>query len=260
VNSICRICGGIAPFAFTERVLGKYDVQYFHCRQCEFIQTEEPYWLQEAYRIPMSALDTGLVHRNLALMPRVALLLLLAGHRHDVCLDVGGGSGLFTRMMRDIGFDYYWQDEYSENFFARGFAAEDMDGHPAVLSLFEVIEHVAAPMEFLTKLVATHCPEMLIISTELHPGSTPPKDWHYYVFQFGQHISFFSEKTMKRVSEALGMHLAIAGPCQILTRTPLSSANARISMSRLAGFALPVVRKLMVSRVESDFAKLRDRL
>jgi hypothetical protein len=27
-------------------------------------------------------------------------------------LDYGVGYGVFVRLMRDIGFDYYWQDKY----------------------------------------------------------------------------------------------------------------------------------------------------
>ena len=36
-------------------------------------------------------------------------------------LDYGVGYGVFVRLMRDIGFDYFWQDKYTENLFAQGF-------------------------------------------------------------------------------------------------------------------------------------------
>ncbi len=39
----------------------------------------------------------------------------------DPFLDYAGGYGVFTRLMRDIGFDFYWHDPYTQNLFANGF-------------------------------------------------------------------------------------------------------------------------------------------
>lgn len=53
----CKICGNKTSYIFQAKVLGKYDVKYFHCSTCGYIQTEEPYWLDEAYSESISALD-----------------------------------------------------------------------------------------------------------------------------------------------------------------------------------------------------------
>ncbi len=119
--------------AFVARVLGKFDVQYFSCSQCGLLRTEKPYWLEEAYRSAIAATDTGLLSRNIsnrALLEPV-LQRLFAGK--GKFLDVSGGNGILTRLLRDIGFDCYTTDPYAENLFA-----------------FEVLEHIPDPPQFLT--------------------------------------------------------------------------------------------------------------
>jgi hypothetical protein len=36
-------------------------------------------------------------------------------------IDYGGGYGLFVRLMRDAGFDYYWFDKFCDNVLSKGF-------------------------------------------------------------------------------------------------------------------------------------------
>jgi hypothetical protein len=60
----CNICNSASlPFA-KGIVLGKYDIQYYLCGHCGFIQTESPYWLDEAYLSPIATSDIGLIGRN----------------------------------------------------------------------------------------------------------------------------------------------------------------------------------------------------
>ena len=58
---ICKICSHpAAPFA-TATMLGKYNVQYYQCQHCGFVQTEEPYWFDEAYSDVINSSDLGMV-------------------------------------------------------------------------------------------------------------------------------------------------------------------------------------------------------
>ena len=57
----CKICGSEASSFDSARILRKYDVDYFECPYCGFIQTEEPYWLTEAYSSAITSSDIGLV-------------------------------------------------------------------------------------------------------------------------------------------------------------------------------------------------------
>jgi hypothetical protein len=64
-NSHCRLCEGLLSSRFSLKVLQKYNVEYFQCNDCLSLQTEYPFWLNEAYSQNISYLDTGAVQRNL---------------------------------------------------------------------------------------------------------------------------------------------------------------------------------------------------
>jgi hypothetical protein len=83
----CKICGSRTSNLFTTKVLHKYDVDYFLCPACEFVQTENPYWLEEAYASPMNLSDTGILVRNLSYSRVTALLLLLIYGKDKKYLD-----------------------------------------------------------------------------------------------------------------------------------------------------------------------------
>src|SRR5574343_1414793 len=117
----CKICNNNSEIVFKHKVLSKYDVSYFRCTNCGFIQTEEPYWLQEAYNNALNIDDTGLIKRNEVFRRKISVLLFFLFKRERSFIDYGGGYGIFTRMMRDLGFDYYWIDKYANNVCARGF-------------------------------------------------------------------------------------------------------------------------------------------
>ena len=57
----CKICGMSSLFFERAQVLRKYRVQYFRCQHCGFIQTEEPYWLEEAYTTAIAMQDVGIM-------------------------------------------------------------------------------------------------------------------------------------------------------------------------------------------------------
>jgi hypothetical protein len=58
-------------------------------------------------------LDTGIMQRNLYLSKITAFILLLFFDCRKKFLDYAGGYGVFVRLMRDYGFDFYWYDKYA---------------------------------------------------------------------------------------------------------------------------------------------------
>ena len=60
----CRLCGHATRYLFVQRVLHKHDVCYFRCDICDLIQSEAPYWLDDAYKSAMATMDTGAIARN----------------------------------------------------------------------------------------------------------------------------------------------------------------------------------------------------
>ena len=69
-----------------------------YCEHCGFLQTEEPYWLDEAYSESINVSDTGYMQRNLMLSEKLTILLALFFDKNAKFLDYGGGYGIFTRL------------------------------------------------------------------------------------------------------------------------------------------------------------------
>jgi hypothetical protein len=140
----CKICGTIAEPIFRHQVLGKYEVSYYRCGSCYFIQTEKPYWIEEAYKNALNPEDTGLFKRNEDFRAKTSALIYFLLGKGKKFVDFAGGYGIFTRMMRDVGFDFYWSDKYANNLMSKGFEAKPSEKFEAVTA-FEVFEHMVEP-------------------------------------------------------------------------------------------------------------------
>ena len=201
----CTICQLESEEIFTHKVLFTYDVKYFHCAHCHFIFTEDPYWLEEAYSDSITNTDVGYVERN-NFMSRITFILLifLFGRKYEY-LDYAGGYGLFTRLMNDMGFKFYWSDSYTKNIFARGL--EYGNEKVKVVTCFEAFEHFVDPIAEINKL--TKISPNILFSTKLIPADSIPdqKTWGYYGFDHGQHISFYSEKTLYVLAEKWNLNI-----------------------------------------------------
>ena len=115
----CKVCESDSHHLAVAKVLCKYEVDYFKCSNCGFVQTEEPYWLEEAYSQPIASSDVGLAFRNLSFSQITQNLLFNFFNHQAQFLDYGGGYGLFVRLMRDAGFYFYWLDKFCQNIFSR---------------------------------------------------------------------------------------------------------------------------------------------
>src|SRR5436309_15018204 len=110
VEMRCRICTRESDFFATAVVLGKHEVQYFKCGHCGFVQTEKPFWLDEAYATAIAEIDIGPINRALVMSEKTSALVLSFFDAHAKFVDYGAGYGIFVRRMRDIGLDFYYYD------------------------------------------------------------------------------------------------------------------------------------------------------
>lgn len=251
----CKLCGATMQFSSTAIVLGRHEGAYYFCRECGFLCVNEPYWLDEAYSSAIASSDTGLVTRNVNVASRIAALLYfyLSERGKGRYLDIAGGYGLLTRLMRDYGFDFYWTDKYCQNLMARGFEYTSEMGRCRAIIAIEVFEHLDDPVKFINDALDFGQSDTLIFSTELFEGNQPPpEDWWYYSFETGQHVSFFQRVTLGILACKLGMHYATNGWLHIFSRTRINQFLFSFYTSRLAVIMAHFVRKRLVSLLMSD--------
>ncbi len=252
----CRLCGGTLVSLFHATVLGRYRTHYGRCVSCQLLQVIKPTWMDKAYEKPINISDTGILSRNLAFrdLSSITLILLegLNGVKKGKFLDYGGGYGIFVRLMRDIGFDFYWSDAHSSNLLARGF--EDRYACYDAMVAFEVFEHLLQPMDVLSDIF-DRC-STLIFSTELY-GVVPPKpqDWNYYGFNHGQHITFYNIETLRFIATRMGLNLSSdATSFHILSRKPISrNLIYQVKLARKLG-AMNLISLFLTSKTFEDWA------
>jgi hypothetical protein len=178
------------------------------------MQTEEPYWMEKAYEEAIAKMDLGLVTRNLVCRDITKALIEKCMDEKGKFLDYGGGYGLFVRLMRDVGFDFYRHDIYCDNVFAKEFDLQNVnnDDNFELLTAFEVFEHLTNPMQEINNMVSLT--NSIFFSTELPPPLKNVKcvgDWWYFAPETGQHVAFYSAKTLQVIADSLNMQLLTDG-------------------------------------------------
>ncbi len=212
----CSICQKETKKIFNTKVLYKYDVDYYQCPNCGFGQTENPYWLEEAYISSMNLSDTGIMYRCERMSKITTSLLFLFFRTKGKFLDYAGGFGVFTRQMRDIGFDFYWHDPYTKNEIARGFEGT-LNERYELVTTFESFEHFVSPIEEIRKIA--NLTDTIIFTTDMISNPAPKhSDWWYYASEHGQHISFYSIKSLKIIASKMDMDYYSANNVHILTK------------------------------------------
>jgi hypothetical protein len=189
--------------------MDRYKIAYERCGACGFMQTEEPFWLAEAYAEPLSASDTGLVSRPLALAPRIESIIRRGFDPNGRFLDYGGGPGLFVRLMRDRGFNFYRQDRYAAPILCRYFDLEDLpvqERRFALVTAFELMEHLPRPLIEISEMLSLT--DSVLFSTELVPSGSISnlETWWYLGLAHGQHVSFYTGNSLSALASSVGCH------------------------------------------------------
>jgi hypothetical protein len=233
----CLICESATEAVGSQRVLGRHDAHYRRCKACGYLFIVDPHWLAEAYATAIAALDTGIVTRNLWLADATTALLGSSLRAVRRSVDFGGGTGLLVRLMRDRGHDFHWHDAYSPNLLAIGFEA-DLQQRYDLVTAFELIEHLTDPVATVAQL--RQLAPVLLISTELLPDPMPALDrWWYFAPEAGQHIGFFTRRSLEVLGERFGLMLSSNG------RNLHVLAPSRVSETLLRALRKPVSASLL---------------
>jgi hypothetical protein len=202
----CKVCGGQdVAIASVTTVLGKYSASLLKCPSCGFEFFHEPSaWLAEAYTSPIADTDTGIVARSMSVRRVVSSFLALSNTPGRI-LDWGSGSGLLVRLLRDDGHDCYGYEPFTPPVLASGHTwkeiqlAKDQGKYRAITAI-EVVEHLAEPSEFFAS--ALDIADTLIFSTELAEENKEGGGWWYYSRETGQHISFYTQRSLSHLARA----------------------------------------------------------
>jgi hypothetical protein len=254
----CKICASMSREQFNATVLGKYHVRYYFCDNCGFLQTEEPRWLSESYRDSITASDTGALLRSLSFAEIASVILYFFFNRNSRYLDFAGGYGLFSRRMRDIGFDFYWHDRYSPNLLAKGFEYTEALGKVELITSFESFEHFSDPTAEIERILSIS--RNILFTTELLPHPVPrPDEWYYYGLHHGQHVSFYSHRTLRYIANKYSLHLYSAQPLHILTEKVLQPAVLTLLLGLRRFGLFFYVKQRMTGRTVRDSIELAGR-
>jgi methyltransferase family protein len=253
----CAICESRSEAFANAVVLRKYAVSYSRCAVCGFIQTEDPYWLDEAYSNPIADIDIGVVNRALGFSRTAQAVILSLFDCNNKFVDYGGGYGVFVRLMRDSGFDFYNFDKYCPNLFARTFeAVADTQPPYELVTAFEVFEHLPHPATDIQNILRFS--RNVLLNTLVVPPSIPkPHEWWYYALDTGQHVSFYSLQSLRILAERHGLHFhSDGGQLHLFTERRISARLFRtLVRAPIARALIPLLRKRLRYRslLAADF-------
>jgi 2-polyprenyl-3-methyl-5-hydroxy-6-metoxy-1,4-benzoquinol methylase len=234
-------------------ILKKYSVQYFRCQHCGFIQTEQPFWLEEAYSSAIASQDVGIMRRNLINCEVTSAVLSLLYPEMSSAVDFGAGHGVLVRLMRDRGFNFFWSDLHAKNDYARGFESPE-DVTFDFLTAFEVLEHLIDPVSELSRLMSLS--DNVFVSTSTVPQPTPGlSEWWYFLPSSGQHISFYTVESLQALATRFGRNLLSIGPYHLFSKNPKSALLYRMALNfRVAKVVNATHRR--PSLIDSDFHQM----
>lgn len=210
-------------------VLKKYEVKYYRCKKCGSVQTETPYWLDEAYSNAITETDIGLCSRNIWLQEKISAIIKVCFSELPIdekMLDYGGGDGMLVRLLRDCGMHFEWYDKYCKNIFSKTF--EKSKERYKLVTAIELFEHFSNPKEEIKELL--NLGENIIFTTEVLPDSIPKiDDWWYYSPETGQHVAFYSRNGLQCIAENNGLNYMGYQNIHILSQKSISEWKLRLS-------------------------------
>lgn len=249
----CRNCSESKIIElFSANVIGNV-VKYFECTECRYVQTEEPYWLDEAYSSVINSSDTGIMMRNQNNLALVLATMRSLNQTKGTVVDCAGGYGILVRLLRDRGVEALWSDPYCQNLLAPGFERENEMAD--LVTAFEAFEHFVEPTAEVEKLFAI-APNLLISTEVIASPAPPPGQWWYYGLEHGQHIGFFRLQTLQFIANRFDKHLISNGKnYHLFTDHPISASGWKFN-SHVARRLPSLLAKGLHSKVWSDFEKM----
>jgi len=250
-TSKCRLCEGILNEKFRLTILNKYDIKYHECESCHSLQTENPYWLDEAYAIKDFNLDTGALQRNIDNFAKCFTISKIFEIKKGV--DFGAKDGILCRFLRDHEIDCYAYDRYSKPSYVIDFAAPPKSNID-ILFAFEVLEHFANPTKDLEEIFSFN-PKYVLCSTELYLNQKA--DWWYLAKEGGQHVFFYSLQAIHLIANKYNYAVTLIGGMLFFYKTEIPGVQHKIiaAQTALSGWIYKAIKPYIFSLPTSGYEK-----
>jgi hypothetical protein len=169
----------------------------------------------------MNLSDTGIMFRNDYMSNVTSAIIRCYFDKKGTFLDYSGGYGVFTRLMRDIGYNFLWHDLFTQNVLARGFEYDKRTApNLELVTNFEAFEHFLHPIEDIEKILKLS--DNILLTTSLAKIPAPaPQDWWYYGLEHGQHISLYRKETLRFIAKKYNLNLYSHRTVHLLTKKKL---------------------------------------
>lgn len=251
----CKICGGESSAYAETTVRRAFPTSVFRCKECGFIFFHPITWLKEAYENVLNQ-DVGYIWRNLQTSQFLDRYLLFSKCEKDYFCDYGGGYGMLVRLMRDKGFRFHWYDPLAKNLFATCCEAVPKFFAPyRAVTAIEVFEHLPDPLTTVIEIAKLG--SQILFTTELVPEPYPNlKEWWYFGPGNGQHVSFYSRRSLELLAEGLQLsYFELGSNWHVIgTREDIAMAKAfRASQNSRWRFRQYRRRKSLNSLRDPDF-------
>jgi hypothetical protein len=247
----CNVCQSKSNLIFRNLIRKKYNVNFYQCTHCGFVQPDEPYWLEEAYTSSMNLGDTGQVVRSLSAKRVLVALVTFWFDKFGKFLDFASGYGFFVRIMRDVGLDYYWADKYTENLLARGFEGHLGESKYELVTVFECFEHWSNPIDEIEALLG-YSSSILFTTNLISIPAPSSKTWWYYGFDHGQHVSFFSTQSLEFIANKYDLNFYSKNGFHLLTRKKINPFVFKLVVKLAISGSLNFLDLFFKSRTQSD--------
>lgn len=195
-NPDCRLCGEKNTRSLgSQMFLSKYTAQYYQCQNCFYLFVDPVTWLDEAYKLDTTLVDTGRYLRNNTIKD------FILRHLPQTTTILDYGSGYELLLKRALGLTkikVHGYDKYIPTLNDNSLLEQKYD----LIVAAEVFEHLMDPLDFL-KWAMNHC-STLLLTTTVMDLKTYPND-AYYSRPYGQHIGFFTAPTLEWVRKTLNV-------------------------------------------------------
>ena len=256
---LCKICQSTSNIFDQGNILNKYSIIFYKCTNCGFIQTETPFWLEESYSNTITKSDIGLLSRNIHFSNLTSNFISLCLAKTSNFVDFGGGYGIFVRLMRDKGFNFFIFEKKCENLFANQFKANKGTKYD-LLTAWEVLEHLEDPLSTIEEMLSFSS-NILFSTLLLSPTPKPVDNWWYYGLEHGQHISFYTKKSIQVIAEKFNFKTYyISKNLHFLGNKDINSLMLKIALHNKLLWISKVIRKHPKSLIDQDFNKLTGKL